>query len=645
MIRDTSSSLKNALTVRYNATQMMPGPDRIQQGLTGLRITLRDNNVRVRAQAAHALEFLGAPNVVDDPRGTFKNRVPYIYILFLPLVLFLLPPPSAAQPQFTDQTEAAGIAFHNTFGDLEKKYILEAHGTGAAFFDHDNDGDLDLYLVNGSTFATYQDKSGPGNILYANRGNGTFFDTTSRAGVGDAGWGAGCAVGDYDNDGFRDLYVTNYGPNILYHNQGDGTFAHTSAGVGGQDYSASAAFFDYDNDGDLDLYVANYVVFNLENMPGQDFQEERCVFLGGIRVYCGPKGMPGAEDRLYRNEGNGAFADVTAPAGIGAANDYYGLGVVPSDYDGDGDLDLFVANDETPNVLFHNNGDGTFEDIALLAGVAYNGDGDEEAGMGVDFGDFDNDGDEDLYVTNFFRETNTLYENEGQGTFTDITALAGLAAPTLSRLGWGTRFFDCDNDGDLDLFVANGHVYPQVDRVPAGSSYQQLNQLFTNQDGGKFLEVSARSGPGLGIKKVSRGTTFGDYDNDGDVDIFVVNLNDVPNLLRNDGGNNHNWLTIQVFGTRVNRDGIGTSIRLVAGGKTQWRTINGASSYLSHNDIRAHFGLARQAQVELVETTWPDGTTQSVGRVPANKLLVIRQEGGHAILEMGANPHPAKPGR
>ena len=409
--------------------------------------------------------------------------------------------------------------------------------------------------------------------------------------------------------------------------------------MGGDDYSASAVFFDYDNDGDLDLYVTNYVVFDVRDMPDETFQKENCVFLGGIQVYCGPKGMPGAGDILYRNDGNGGFADVTASAGISAANDYYGLGVVPSDYDNDGDFDLFVANDETPNVLFQNNGDGTFEDVALLAGVAYNADGDEEAGMGVDFGDFDNDGDEDLYVTNFFRETNTLYENEGQGTFLDITTLAGLAAPTLPLLGWGTRFFDYDNDGDLDLFVANGHVYPQVDRVPSGSSYRQPNQLFSNQGKGVFLEVSAQSGPGLSIVQVSRGASFGDYDNDGDVDVFVVNLNDAPTLLRNDGGNSHNWLAVQVFGSRVNRDGVGARIRLVAGGKTQWRTINGASSYLSHNDIRAHFGLGKQERVDLIELTWPDGTTQSVSHVPANRFLVVRQEEGHAILKMGASPY------
>ncbi len=549
--------------------------------------------------------------------------------------------PALSRPRFTDQTTAAGIVAPNTFGGPEKKYILESHGSGAAFFDYDNDGDLDLHVVNGSTFETYQHKSGPGNFLYRNKGDGTFAETTSQAGVGDAGWGAGCAVGDVDNDGYRDLYVTNYGPNILYHNQGDLTFVDitANAGVGGHHYSASAAFFDYDNDGDLDLYVTNYVEFDIHNMPDEATQEELCVFIGGIRVYCGPKGMIGAGDVLYRNQGDHTFVDATLSSGIATANQHYGLGVVPADYDGDGDLDLYVANDETPNVLFANNGDGTFTDVALLAGVAYNAEGEEEAGMGVDFGDFDNDGDPDLYVTNFFRETNTLYKNDGRDTFSDITAAAGLAAPTINLLGWGTNFFDHDNDGDLDLFVANGHVYPQVDQVPTGSPYRQPNQLFDNLDGARFADVSARSGPGLNIEKVSRGTAFGDYDNDGDLDLFVVNLNDAPTLLGNDGGNHHNWLTIQVFGQGANRDGVGTRIRLVAGGQTQWRTINGSSSYLSHNDIRAHFGLGRHQQVELVELKWPDGTTQSALNLPTNKLVVFRQGQGHTVLDMGADPY------
>ena len=551
---------------------------------------------------------------------------------------------SSSLPQFTDQTTASGIDFHHVSGGLEKKYILEAKGGGAGFFDYDNDGDLDLYMVNGATLDTYQMKSGPGNVLYRNDGKSSFVNATAESGVGDAGWGHGCAVGDIDNDGYRDLYVTNYGGNVLYHNQADGSFSNitTTAGVGGNRYSSSAAFFDYDNDGDLDLYVAHYVAFDIDNMPDEATRKKLCVFLGGP-VYCGPGGMPGTPDILYRNEGDKTFSDVTLDSGIDQTGDYYGLGVIPEDYDNDGDLDLFVANDTTPNLLFQNNGDGDFTDAALLAGVAYNADGDEEAGMGVDFGDVDNDGDADLIVTNFFAETNTLYRNDGTGGFTDYTVLAGLASPTLHFVGFGTRFFDYDNDGYLDLFIANGHVYPHVSLVPAGGTYRQSNQLFRNMGEGRYVDVSAQSGPGLRLEKASRGACVGDYDNDGDGDVLVANMNDLPTLLRNDGGNRLNSIIIQVFGTRSNRDGVGTRIRLKTAGETQYRTVNGASSYLSHSDIRTHVGLGTSTQADLIEINWPDGSIDSIADVPANHLLVVYQGRGHFRYDLGANPHPTPP--
>ena len=550
----------------------------------------------------------------------------------------------APPPRFTDQTTASGIGFHHVSGGLEKKFILEAKGGGAGLFDYDNDGDLDLYLVNGATLDSYQQKSGPGNVLYRNDGNGRFADTTADAGVGDAGWGHGCAAGDIDNDGFRDLYVTNYGENVLYHNQAEGSFRDitTAAGVGGNRYSSSAAFFDYDNDGDLDLYVAHYVAFDIDNMPDEATRQKLCVFLGGP-VYCGPGGMPGTPDILYRNEGNNTFTDVTLSSGINETSDYYGLGVIPEDYDNDGDLDLFVANDTTPNLLFRNNGTGDFTDAALLAGVAYNAEGDEEAGMGVDFGDIDNDGDPDLFVTNFFAETNTLYRNDGNGGFTDYTVLAGLASSTLHFVGFGTRFFDYDNDGDLDIFIANGHVYPHVSLIPAGGTYRQSNQLFRNMGEGRFVDVSAQSGPGLLIEKTSRGACVGDYDNDGDSDVLVANMNDLPTLLRNEGGNRSNFLSIQVFGTRSNRDGVGTRVRLETARLSQHRTINGASSYLSHSDIRAHVGLGSRTGADLIEISWPDGSVDSIADVPANRLLVVYQGKGHFLCDPGANPHTPPP--
>jgi hypothetical protein len=545
---------------------------------------------------------------------------------------------SGEAPHFTEQSEAAGVSVLNTFGGEDKTYILEAHGSGAGFFDYDNDGDLDLYLVNGSDFEHFESKSGPGNSLFKNGGDGTFADITEAAAVGDAGWGAGCAVGDIDNDGYRDLYVTNYRANLLYQNDASGTFADitATAGVAGDGYSAAAAFFDYDNDGDLDLYVTNYVDFDLAANP-----KTGCNYVGGIETYCGPLGMEGDEDVLYRNEGDNTFTDVTVSSGVSKANSYFGLGVVPVDYDQDGDLDIYVANDVTPNVLFDNTGDGTFRDRALVSGLAYSGDGQEEAGMGIGLGDLDNDDDLDIYVTHFFRESNTLYRNQGGGRFVDQTVEMNLEAVTMDRLGWGTTFADFDNDGDLDLFVANGHVFPEVDAAPTGTSYRQLNQLFLN-DGptALFRDASAEAGPGMAVRKVSRGASFGDYDNDGDVDIFVVNLNDTPTLLRNDLAGESNWLVVLVAGGKgVNRDGVGTRVRLrTADGVEQLRVVDGAGSYISHSDIRVHFGLGASAQVTDLSITWPDGAVQELGPFPANKLVAIRQTASPQILELGQSP-------
>lgn len=552
-------------------------------------------------------------------------------------LLLLLPFSLWAQPRFVDKTREAGLLQPNTCGGLQKRYILESTGSGAAFFDYDGDGRLDLYVVNGSTFEQYKNHKGPGNALYRNRGDGTFAEVTDQAGVRQGGWGLGAAVGDVDNDGRADLYVTNYGPNTLYRNKGDGTFEDlsASAGAAGDAYSASAAFFDCDQDGDLDLYVANYVYFDLASVPADSTLDEPCVYLGGLRVYCGPQGMEGAADVLYRNEGDGRFADVSASAGIsGPASEYYGLGVMPEDYDGDGDVDIFVANDETPNALYRNEGNGRFAEVAVQAGVAYSGEGDTQAGMGVDAADGDNDGDVDLYVTNFYREPNTLYRNEGQGSFADATAAAGLAAPTLDFLGWGTKFFDWDNDGDLDLFVVNGHVYPQVARGEAGIAYAQRNQLFVNEGDGRFAEVEG--GPGMQQPRVGRGAAFGDCDDDGDVDIFVNNLDQEPTLLRNEGGNAQHWLRVQVEGGEgINRDGVGTRVRVHTAAGMQQRTIGGAGSYLSYSDPRAHFGLG-QAQRAAVEIRWPDGKIEQLGEVPADQLLVVRRGRRFEVWPLGA---------
>ena len=526
--------------------------------------------------------------------------------------VLLLAPSAQAEPFFVDATREAGLDHPTISGGPHKRFILESTGSGAAFFDYDGDGDLDLYAVDGSTYANYG--VGPGNVLYRNDG-GAFVAVV--AGVEDRGWGMGVAVGDYDGDGQRDLYVTNYGANALYRNRGDGTFASVTAqaGVAGDDFSASAAFFDYDQDGDLDLYVANYVVFDIEPVLQDPELDDPCVYLGGLRVFCGPQGMEGGRDRLYRNDGE-VFADVTVASGVATANFHYGLGVMPADFDRDGDLDLFVANDETPNVLFRNDG-GRLGDIGLQAGVAYNGDGELEASMGVDAGDCDGDGDLDLYVTNFYGETNTLYLNSGGGTFIDATAERGLAAPTVGYLGWGTRFFDFDFDGDLDLFVANGHIYPQVDHASTGGTYAQRNQLFANEGAGAFVAVE-EAGPGLLVQKSSRATISGDYDQDGDVDLLTTNIDDSPTLLRNETRAGR-YLVVQ-----IEPEVVGTWVRITAGGRTQVRSVGGAAGYLGHSDVRLHFGLGRAERVERVEVRWPDGAVTRLEDLPVDEVVVVK---------------------
>ena len=554
---------------------------------------------------------------------------PFCCTTVLCLLLCLLPAPVRAE--FTDQTAAAGITFEHHAGGLIKKHIVETMGGGAAFFDADRDGDIDLYAVNGATVETYREKTGPGNVLYLNDGDGSFTDGTAAAGVGDASWGMGCTMGDVDGDGYGDLYITNFGPNVMYHNDGDGTFTDisNSAGVGGAEFSSSAAFLDIDNDGDLDLYVGTYLTYDV------DAPQDRVCTYAGFEIYCGPQGLARGGDVLYRNNGDNTFTDVTRPSGISWANHYYGLGVLPGDFDGDGDTDIFVANDKTPNLLFRNAGDGTCAERGLLAGVAYNADGNEEAGMGVAAGDYDGDGNADLYVTHFFRESNTLYRSLGEGVFQDVTREVGLEQPTLASLGWGTQFLDYDADGDLDLFVANGHVYPQIDLQKLGTSYQQTNQLFRNDGTAGWIDVSATSGPGLRVARTSRGAAFGDYDNDGDTDIFVVNLDEAATLLRNDtaGGNR---LMVHLQGMGANRDGVGAWIRVRASGQTQLRYISAASSYLSANDLRASFGLGQAAWVDQVDITWPDGSQQQIPHVAANRRLVVYQQGESTVSDLAA---------
>lgn len=535
-------------------------------------------------------------------------------------------PDNGHYPQLVDVTKEAGINFKHTHGGSGERYYVETMGSGCSFLDYDNDGDLDIYLVNGAPLPGYSAKETPTNILYQNQGDGRFTDVTKQAGVGDTLYGIGCAVADYNNDGFVDIYLTNFGSNVLYRNNGDGTFsdATLTAGVGDQKWGASASFFDYDNDGNLDLYVVNYVNFTIKNhiKCGQGTK--------GIRAYCHPDVYDGVADILYRNNGDGTFTDVTKQAGVYNPSGK-GLGVVCGDTDNDGDQDIYVANDKTPNFLYRNNGDGTFSEIGLPAGVGYNEDGISEAGMGVDFGDYDRNGTMDIYVTNFSNETNTLYYNHGNGFFRDATYTSGLGVPSLTFLAFGTNFFDFDLDGDLDIFVTNGHVLDNVELFKDNITYAERDQLFENNGHGFFNDVSRKLGRHFQVAKVGRGSAFGDFDNDGDVDVLISNNNQKATLFRNEGANQNNWLKVKTIGTKSNRDGIGARIKIVSGPLVQIEEVRTADSYLSASDPRVTFGLGKRKKVDSVEIHWPGGAVETYRDLPVNQLLILTEGKGYSL--------------
>ena len=521
------------------------------------------------------------------------------------------PPPPA---RFTEVAAASGLDFELRSGGQVKNYILESKGGGGGFLDYDGDGWLDIYLVNGGQFGA----PAPPNALYRNRGNGAFDDYTQAAGVGDDQWGMGCAVGDFDNDGDSDLYVTNYGPNALYRNDG-GTFGEVgrAAGVDLAGWSTSATFGDYDRDGDLDLYVAQYLQFSPERVP------PRGGMWKGVLVFAGPLGLPGAPDALYRNEGDGTFRPVTGHARVEPAEPTYGLATLFCDYDRDGDPDLYVANDSAPNFLYRNEG-GIFREVGVAAGVALSAEGIAQAGMGIAYGDYDRDGFGDFLVTHFEDDYNTLYRNRRDGTFAVASAATGLAEPSLPHLAFGTCFLDYDNDQDQDLFVANGHVYPQMRHLhPHG--YAEPNQLFANEGPTANYRFSPVAAGDWGQPAVSRGAAKADYDNDGDVDLLVFNLDGPPSLLRNDSGNQFNWLSFLLVGTASNRDGIGARISVVSGGVAQVAERVSGGSFLSHSDGRVHFGLGVNAAAERVEIHWPSGHIQHLEDIAANQFLVVEE--------------------
>ena len=525
-------------------------------------------------------------------------------------------PDRAVAAVFVDGAAAAGITAQNVSGSTQQ-YIVEGMMGGAAFFDYDGDGDADLYVTDGSTFDGMTRGLKPTNRLYRND-RGTFTDVTVQSGSGDTSWSMGSVVADYDNDGDDDLYVTNYGPNKLYRNRGGSKGfdeVSTQAGVGDGRWGTGCTFGDYDLDGDVDLYVANYIDFSV------DYQSTIPCEWKNLEVYCGPRGLLPARDVLYRNDGDGTFVDRTAAMGFDKA--LYEMGATFADFDDDGWPDLFVANDTTPNLLYHNSS-GVFEETALMAGVAYNGEGVIQGCMGVALGDYDNDSLLDIFVANFADEFNTLYRNEGQGFFNDLSFPSHLGSRGQTEVAWGAAFFDYDNDGDRDLFVANGHTYPEADLPEAESSYRMKNLLFENLGEGRFAEVSAESGSGFAIEEVSRGASLADFDGDGDLDLFVLNLNAPPTLLRNEtveDGNNH--LFIRTVGTHSNRNGIGTRITIQAGSHRQHAQVLSGGSYLSHHELRVHFGLGRAALVDTVTLRWPSGTMQQLVGIAANQVLTV----------------------
>ncbi|MEO7191571.1 MAG: CRTAC1 family protein [Vicinamibacterales bacterium] len=526
------------------------------------------------------------------------------------------PAGTAAPSRFVDATTAAKIAFVHDWGATPNKRILETLGSGVAWLDYDNDGFEDLFFVNGAP--------GSASALYHNNHDGTFSNVTAQAGVGgmtpktSGVYRYGVAVGDFDNNGFLDLYVTAFGANTLLRNNGNGTFSDVSAAAGvagpSSDWSTSAGFVDIDRDGDLDLYVANYLTFRTADDPFCGLHKE------GYRMYCGPTIFDGQADRLYRNNGNGTFTDISRAAGI-ANPAGKGLGVAFCDVDGDANVDIYVANDQVRNFLYRNNGDGTFKDIAYGAGVGFSTDGKPQGSMGVDCADIDGNGLPDIFVTNFEDELNSVYRNLGGGAFQDVSASIGLRTG-FGPVGFGAKLFDMDNDGDLDLVITNGHVIDNVPLYRPASTFAQRNLLYENV-GGRFLDVSDRSGPPFTARHVGRGLAVADFDNDGDLDVVISNQGEAPILLKNQSAATNHWITLRARGTKSNRFGLGTHVEVEAGGKRQVADVNNAASYLSGNDIRIHVGVGAAIVIDRITLRWPSGRAQTLTNIKPNQILTV----------------------
>ena len=549
-------------------------------------------------------------------------RLSGIFLFFTAAIALMQPAANTPPlPKFNDIGRDAGLTASH-ISSAEKKYIVESMSGGAGLIDCDGDGKLDIITVNGSTIDRFRVGGDPMITLYHQGANLKFTDITQSAGLARKGWGMGVAVADYDNDGHPDIYVTGYGGNALYHNLGKCKFEDVTdkAGVAGGGFSTGAAWADYDGDGLVDLYVSRYVHFDIQNLPLFGSDEKNCRFKG-ILVQCGPWGMVGESDFLFHNRGDGTFEEVSRKSGAEDKNKYYGLGVIWGDYDNDGWPDLYVANDAGPNYLFHNKHNGTFEEIGMLSGIALSGDGQEQGSMGVDWGDYLHEGRLAMFITNFTEQPDTLYRDLGKDSFADVSWAAKLAQPTYPLVGWGTAFFDMDNDGWLDIFIANGHVYPQVDSIPGGAPYREPVQLFRNNRNGAFENVSsvlADLPP-----ESRRGAAFGDINNDGMVDVVVINVGSPPSLLLNTSSNTNHRVLFQLQGTKSNRMTIGARVTVKAGDLVQMNEVRAGGSYLSQNDPRLHFGLGQQSRMAKVEVRWPSGSTEVLNDLPADFIYTI----------------------